>query len=172
MSEESYLKVIGEYPCTEYAERPVFDEMDADGGGWTLVGYSHMANSTDGNTRNMKSLKCSAGNYRPENRGADSASIASVNLARRSTEMAFSLSSQNLTVNTGNMSAYGLAWKATIPEPSKINFVNHSYLSASWGDGVNQAGTCISITVSGIVGDSGVYQKYTKKHSKSLLVFI
>ena len=30
MSEESYLKAIGEYPCTEYAERPVFDEMDAD----------------------------------------------------------------------------------------------------------------------------------------------
>ena len=131
-------------------------DMDTDGGGWTLVGYSYN-NSTSiaAGNHNMKSLKCGGGTFLPDDRGATSAALASVEIAQASTEIAISLSSSSVT--TGNVQTYDSAWKFTIPDPSAVTFINPSYRSSSFVD----AGPCTAVIVQGIVGDTSSYTRYT-----------
>ncbi|MEC7985385.1 MAG: MopE-related protein [Myxococcota bacterium] len=135
-------------------------DMDTDGGGWTLAGYSYVAAvGVNSSNQNMKSLKCGGGSFDSESRSSSSAAIVAVVLAQNSTEMALSFASSN--VSTGGLDSYDYAWKFTIPNPSAVSFVSHSYHSPTYSG----AGACTAVTVEGIVGDFGTYTRYTLANS-------
>ena len=130
-------------------------DMETDGGGWTLVGYSTMPNV------NMHSLKCGAGNWAPDARGGASASVGAVSLAQRSTDMALAINTGGVTTDTGSLSAYSYAYKMQLPDPGSISFVAHSYHQFFF----TTAGACVPTTVTGIVGTTWSGTRYTKANS-------
>lgn len=139
-------------------------DMTTDGGGWTLVGYSHMAvTSTNNANQNMHSLRCGGGIWRPWSRSDASAAVPAVALARASTEIAFSLHSE--AVEAGGLDAYIRGWKFDIPNPATVNFVNHAYLGPNRGPGPDQTGDCVAVQVEGIVGDGATYARYTYENA-------
>jgi hypothetical protein len=135
-------------------------DMDTDGGGWTMVAYGHTGSTgTSSSNQNFRSLRCGGGSWDPDLRSGASASVNALAMVAQSTEIAFSINSG--AINTGSMDAYSRAWKFTIPDPSAVHFRNHSYRGPNWGTGADQAGPCVPVTVTGIVGDSSTYNRYT-----------
>ena len=140
----------------------VFCDMSTDGGGWTLAGYSYNATTgTSSNNQAFRSLQCGGGTYSPESRGAASAAIGSVALARKSTEVAFSMSSSGQVIATGNMQAYATAHKFNIPSPSTITFVSQSYDAPTY----SAAGPCVAVTVEGIHNSTFSGTRYTLQNT-------
>ena len=137
-------------------------DMSTDGGGWSLVGYSYAGSTTiSTSNHNFRSLMCGGGSFLPESRGQSSAAIDATTLVTQSTEIAFSMEQNGAAVNTGSMSDYAAAWKFTIPDPSKVHFRNQSYYGSYWNTSDSGVGPCVPVTVQGIVGDTGVYSRYT-----------
>lgn len=137
-------------------------DMTTDGGGWTLASYSYAgATSTSASNVNARSLQCTNGTWAPTARSNASASLGSVVLAQSSTEMAIAMTTNGANVATGGIGAYQVAWKLTIPNPSKVHFKNHGYtFGGNWNTTDAGVGPCVPVTVQGIVGDTNSYSRY------------
>ena len=92
--------------------------METAGGGWTLAAYCPQASG-----QNFFDLRCGGGTYAGLTR-TSCASLPSVALARASTEVLFARSDAD--DQAGDITAYTVANKFDIPDPTAINFVNHS----------------------------------------------
>ncbi len=133
-------------------------DMNTDGGGWTLAGFSYMSGNNSTPT-NMPTLKCGGGTFTPTDRGVGSGAINAIALAQGSTEMGLSLNRSGATVVDGGMGAYEYGYKMVIPDPSIVTFDNHAAQSPTWGQS-----SCTATSLTAIVGESGSWTRYTKAH--------
>lgn len=143
----------------------VYCDLSYDNGGYMLLAYGYVASANDSSSnRAIPNLNHdgTAWSYTPTSRASANGLVLSPNsqksallLAKSSTTMIMAAGGNP---SSGGIDGYSYVYRFPIPDPTALTFNNHSYY-------YNSSMTNVSVTVTGLKGDTGTWTRYTIKEA-------